>query len=310
MSNPTQYPAPRHSRHDIVRGIIALRRLGEETITSDAIVHHLGGTTRPASFIEGVLKVVLAAEGLVNRKVVEAISQVSVAKLRKEYPDLGGNSGSMQEVLDALREATVTLADREAPVRDGGEDGDGAEEEYSTAIQDRVGKELVAKIGAQNAMIVAESVRGVLAQEREAADRRLLEERTAADRRLQEERAAGDQRLAAAQAAASKMAEQARADAVELAEARTATTRSGGRLAAVVVGVLALVGGMVLGARYVGHAQAAPLPSAPTEVPVSRPSDPVLPQAELALEKAAGEEGGGKPPASASPAAHEAAPNQ
>ena len=143
--------------------------------------------------------------------------------------------------------------------------------------EDRIGKELVAKIGAQNALIVAESVRGVLAQERAAADQRLQEERSAADRRLQDERAAGDQRLAAVQASAAAMADRARVDAVAIATAQVAAARTRGQLATVVIGGLALAGGLVIGAvlawtRLVPK----PLPIPETAPAVNVPS-PVLP---------------------------------
>ena len=177
----SEFPFQNHSRQEIVKAYIAVSRSNDGgAITATKLIDSLGGSQRPPSYFDSVIKVVHAVDELISTSAVSSINDVSVSKIRKAFPELGGNSGSIQEILHALRDAAV-----QEPIRD----------EATSPLNDHessIGGEgapnnaLMAKIGAHNAMLVSESIRSALSEEREAGDKRLSDERVAGDKRVKD----------------------------------------------------------------------------------------------------------------------------
>jgi hypothetical protein len=258
---------PRHTRTDVVNAYRRLRASDAGTdMTVERILASLGPTQTSPTTIQSTLRVLQAITQLVERGVVPGPDRVSVARLRKEFPDLSFSNDSAQEIIDALSERDTERV-VEPEVSETGREREGGS---SGSARDGLVQELAQIMHLPQAQLVELSN---VAQRhlREAVD----EERQAGDKRLQAQQAAAQAQLAEERRQIELRVQTVRQDQGALVEARLSAATAAARATVIATAAVMLLVGLGLGAWLWARLQPAPAAiERPQLPPVADPHPP------------------------------------
>ncbi|HAT11342.1 MAG TPA: hypothetical protein DCS97_12295 [Planctomycetes bacterium] len=265
---PGSESRPRHTRTDVVNAFRRLRAQDSGVeLTVERILASLGPTQTSPTTIQSTLRVLQAITQLVERGVVPGPDRVSVARLRKEFPDLSFSNDSAQEIIDALSERdTERVVEPEVAEAGRNREGGGTGPARDGLVQD------LAQIMHLPQTQLVELSNVAQRHLREAVD----EERQAGDKRLQAQQAAAQAQLAEERRLIELRVQSVRQDQSALVEARLAAAQAATRATVIATAAVTLLIGLGLGAWLWARLQPAPVVSEPAQIPVM-PVVPVVP---------------------------------